>query len=426
MKQYSRDEFDRLENKTMQTQVGIIGAGPAGLMLSHLLHLQGINSIIIESKTRQEVESRIRAGVLEQGTIDLLNSTGVGERMMKEGHVHSGIEIQFNRERHRLNLEELTDGKQIMIYPQHEVIKDLLDARIKAGGKIIFEVTDVSLHQIESSSPVIRFMQEGELQEIHCDFIAGCDGFHGPSRQAIPESIRHEKQEIYPFGWLGILAKTPPANPELIYVAHDRGFALLSTRTPEIQRYYLQVNPNDSITDWSDERIWNELQLRVETKDGTKLEEGPIIQKSIVSMKSFVCETMQYGRLFIAGDAAHIVPPTGAKGMNLAISDVQILSEGIKQFYQSEIEELLNNYSEICLRRIWKAQRFSKWMTTLLHRNEKHSPFEYSIQLADLDYVTSSRAAAESLAENYIGLPIQWEKSEENKTAIDDALISNK
>ncbi|MFP3917145.1 4-hydroxybenzoate 3-monooxygenase [Lysinibacillus telephonicus] len=396
----------------MQTQVGIIGAGPAGLMLSHLLHLQGIESIILETKSQAQVESRIRAGVLEQGTVDLLKSTGIGERMMKEGFVHEGIVIQFNGKRHRLNFKELTGGKEIMVYSQHEVVKDLLEARLNAGGKVLFEVKDVSLHQIETNSPVIRFMHEGELQELHCDFIAGCDGFHGPSRQAIPVTIRQEKQEIYPFGWLGILAKTPPANNELIYATHERGFALLSTRTPEIQRYYLQVDPNDSISDWSDERIWEELQLRVETNDGWKLEEGPIIQKSIVSMRSFVCETMQYGRLFLAGDAAHIVPPTGAKGLNLAIGDVQVLAEGLKQFYRNASDRLLGDYSEICLKRIWKAQRFSKLMTELLHRNKEHSPFEYSIQLADLDYITSSRAAAESLAENYVGLPVQFPKYE--------------
>lgn len=397
---------------TMQTQVGIIGAGPAGLMLSHLLHLQGIESIILETKTRAEVESRIRAGVLEQGTVDLLNSTGVGERMAKEGFVHEGILIQFNGKRHRIDFKELTGGKEITVYSQHEVVKDLLQARLNEGGKVLFGVKDVSLHHIETNTPVIRFIQEGELQELHCDFIAGCDGFHGPSRQAIPETIRQEKQVLYPFSWLGILAETSPANDELIYASHERGFALLSTRTPEIQRYYLQVDPNDSITDWSDERIWEELHLRIETNDGWKIEEGPIIQKNIVPMRSFVCETMQYGRLFLAGDAAHIVPPTGAKGLNLAMGDVQVLAEGLKQFYKNASEKLLRDYSKICLGRIWKAQRFSKFMTELLHRNQNHSPFEYSIQLADLDYVTSSQAAAASLAENYVGLPVLIPKYE--------------
>lgn len=396
----------------MQTQVGIIGAGPAGLMLSHLLHLQGIESVILETKTRDEVENRIRAGVLEQGTVNLLNATGVGERMEKEGFVHEGIVLQFNGKRHRIDLKKLTGGKEITVYSQHEVVKDLLQTRIHANGKVIFGVQDVTLNEIESNIPVIKFSHEGVQKELHCDFIAGCDGFHGPSRKAIPETIRQEKQTIYPFSWLGILAKTSPANDELIYASHERGFALLSTRTPEIQRYYLQVDPSDSLANWSDEQIWEELHLRIETNNGWKLEEGPIIKKNIVPMRSFVCETMQYGRLFLAGDAAHIVPPTGAKGLNLAMGDVQVLSEGLKQFYRDANEDLLKDYTEICLRRIWKAQRFSKFMTELLHRNKNHSDFEYSIQLAELDYVTSSPAAAEALAENYVGLPIHLLKHE--------------
>lgn len=396
----------------MQTQVGIIGAGPAGLMLSHLLHLQGIESVILETKSRAEVESRIRAGVLEQGTVNLLKSTGVGERMEKEGFVHEGIILQFNNKRHRIDLKKLTGGKEITVYSQHEIVKDLLQTRLNADGKVIFGVKDVTLSEIETNSPVIEFSQEGVQKELQCDFIAGCDGFHGPSRKAIPETIRQEKQILYPFSWLGILVKTSPANDELIYASHERGFALLSTRTPEIQRYYLQVDPNDSITDWSDERIWEELHLRIETNNAWKLEEGPIIKKNIVPMRSFVCETMQHGRLFLAGDAAHIVPPTGAKGLNLAMGDVQVLSEGLKQFYRDADEKLLKDYTEICLRRIWKAQRFSKFMTELLHRNKDHSDFEYSIQLADLDYVTSSLAAAETLAENYVGLPIHLLKHE--------------
>ncbi|MFC0557636.1 4-hydroxybenzoate 3-monooxygenase [Halalkalibacter alkalisediminis] len=392
----------------MKTQVGIIGAGPAGLMLSHLLHLEGIESVIFENRTREEIEGTIRAGVLEQGTVDLLNVTGVGERMMREGHLHHGIELQFNGIRHRVNMHELTEGKSIMVYPQHEVIKDLVAARLEAGAEIYFSVSDVSLHDVDSDSPKIRFKHDGGEQELTCDFIAGCDGFHGPSRKMIPESIREEKQQIYPFGWLGILAETPIANPELIYSNHDRGFALISTRTPEIQRHYIQVDPNDDINNWSDDRIWTELKARVET-DGWKLPDGPIIQKNIVSMRSFVCEPMQYGRLFIAGDAAHIVPPTGAKGLNLAMSDVQVLKRGIVTFYETGSQDMLSRYSEIALRRIWKAQRFSWWMTTMLHRNFNHSSFERSIQLSELEYVTSSRAALTSLSENYIGLPLEWE-----------------
>lgn len=392
----------------MRTQVGIIGAGPAGLLLSHLLHLQGIESIILESRSREDIEGTIRAGVLEQGTVDLLNSTGVGERMMREGHVHDGIELQFNGKRHRIDFHELTGGKRTMVYAQHEVIKDLVAARLHAAGQIYFNVSDVNLRQIESTTPKIQFRlePEGELQEIECDFIAGCDGFHGPSRQAIPANVRIEKQKIYPFGWLGILAKTPPVNPELIYANHERGFALLSTRSPEIQRHYIQVDPKDDIKNWSDDRIWTELHARVDLDDWI-LKDGPIIQKNIVSMRSFVCETMRYGNLFLAGDAAHIVPPTGAKGLNLAAADVQVLARGLSEYYRSSEEDLLNRYSEICLRRIWKAQRFSYWMTTMLHRNFEHSSFEYNVQLAELDYVTSSQTAATSLAENYVGLPME-------------------
>ncbi len=393
----------------MRTQVGIIGAGPAGLLLSHLLHLLGIESIILESRTREQIEGTIRAGVLEQGTVDLLNNTGVGSRMMAEGHVHDGIELQFNGFRHRIDLHELTGGKRIMVYAQHEVIKDLVAARLAAGAQIYFNVCDVSLHNIETSTPKISFRHEpeGELQEIDCDFIAGCDGFHGPSRQAIPANIRVEKQKVYPFGWLGILAETPPVNPELIYSNHERGFALISTRSPEIQRHYLQVDPKDDINNWSDDRIWTELHARVDL-EGWSIQEGPISQKNIVSMRSFICETMRHGRLFLAGDAAHIVPPTGAKGLNLAASDIQVLSRGIAKFYQAGSEYILDRYADICLRRIWKAQRFSFWMTTMLHCDFEKSPFEHGVQLAELDYVTSSQAASTSLAENYVGLPLEW------------------
>jgi p-hydroxybenzoate 3-monooxygenase len=392
----------------VRTQVGIIGAGPAGLMLSHLLHLQGIDSIILESRSRHDIEGTIRAGVLEQGTVDILNASGVGERMMREGHVHEGVELQFNGSRHRIDFPELTGGKRIMVYPQHEVIKDLVAARLKENASIYFNVSDVELLEIETTHPKIKFKNElGEFQLIDCDFIAGCDGFHGPSRQAIPKNKRIEKQQIYPFGWLGILAETPQVNPELIYAHHERGFALLSTRTPSIQRHYLQVDPHDDIANWSDERIWSELHARVDM-DGWVLKEGPIFQKNIVSMRSFVCETMQYGRLFLAGDAAHIVPPTGAKGLNLAVADIQVLSQGIREFYDSGQQATLENYSAICLKRVWKAQRFSWWMTTMLHRNEKHSPFEYGIQLTELENVTSSRNAAANLAENYVGLPLHF------------------
>ncbi|WP_256761948.1 4-hydroxybenzoate 3-monooxygenase [Cohnella sp. WQ 127256] len=392
----------------MKTQVGIIGAGPAGLMLSHLLYLQGIESVILESRSREEIEGTIRAGVLEQGTVDLLNEMGVGERMMREGHFHKGFEFRFNRQGHRIDVHELTGGKYITVYAQHEVIKDLVAARLQAGGTILFNVGDVSLHDVDTSTPKIRYRpdKDGELQEIVCDYIGGCDGFHGPSRPMIPQANRTEYQKVYPHGWLGILVKAPSSVSELVYANHERGFALLSTRSPEVQRFYLQVNPKDDIKEWSDDRIWSELHARLETRDGFQLLEGPIFQKSIVSMRSFVCDPMQYGRLFLAGDSAHIVPPTGAKGLNLAAADVKVLAEGLKSFYATGDSEMLNRYTEICLRRVWLAERFSYRMTNMLHRNPEHTPFEHQIQLAELDYITSSRAASMSIAENYVGLPM--------------------
>lgn len=393
----------------LKTKVGIIGAGPAGLMLSHILSLHGIDSIVLERKSREQIEATIRAGVLEQGTVDLINEVGIGERMMNEGAVHEGIELQFNGKRSRINMKELTNGKKIMLYAQHEVLKDLIQARIERAGKILFNVENVELHDLTTKRPRITFEKNGVEEEIECDFIAGCDGFHGPSRQSIPQEIRKEKEHIYPFGWLGILTKTPPVNPELIYSYHDRGFALLSTRSREIQRHYIQVNPNDDINNWSDDRIWTELYERTKTEDGWEITDGPIIQKNIVSMRSYVCETMRYGNLFLAGDAAHIVPPTGAKGLNLAMTDIMVLSEGLKLFYQVGNEELLDRYADICLRRIWKAQRFSAWMTNMLHRNPAHSEFDKRLQIAELDFTTNSKSAAASLAENYVGLPLEWQ-----------------
>jgi p-hydroxybenzoate 3-monooxygenase len=392
----------------MHTQVGIIGAGPAGLFLAQLLHMKGIESIIIESRTREEIEGTIRAGVLEQGTVDLMNDMGVGSRMMKEAHFHKGFELRFNGKGHRINVHELTGGKYVTVYAQHEVIKDLIAERLHTGGEIHFNAGEVSLHDVDTKSPKIRFRKDkvGDLEEITCDYIAGCDGFRGPSRPTIPESVRKEYQKVYPFSWLGILTEAPPSAPELVYANHARGFALLSTRSPEIQRLYLQVDAKDDIANWSDDRIWTELHARLETREGFQLIEGPIFQKSILSMRSFVCDPMQYGRLFLAGDAAHIVPPTGAKGLNLAVADVQVLAKGLESYYSSGKTELLERYTDVCLRRIWKAERFSWFMTTTLHRNDNFSPFEHKIQLAELDYLTSSRAASMSLAENYIGLPM--------------------
>ncbi|QQE77717.1 4-hydroxybenzoate 3-monooxygenase [Alicyclobacillus sp. SO9] len=395
-----------------KTQVGIIGAGPAGLMLAHLLQRRGIESIVLESRTRKEIEGTIRAGVLEQGTVDLMNETGVGDRLMREGHFHHGIELRFNRKGHRINMHELTGGKNVTVYAQHEVIKDLVAARLNQGGEILFNVGDVSLHDVDTDSPKIRFRpdKDGEVQEIECDYIAGCDGFHGPSRPAIPASVRKEYDTVLPYGWLGILIEAPPSAPELIYTNHPRGFALVSTRSAEIQRLYIQVDPKDEIANWSDDRIWTELHARTETEDGWTLIEGPIIQKGIVSMRSFVCDPLQYGRLFLAGDAAHIVPPTGAKGLNLAVADVQVLARAFSHVYQTGDDTLLQSYSSTCLRRVWKAERFSWYMTSMLHRKAEQSPFEQQIQLAELDYVTSSEAASKSLAENYVGLPMEYEE----------------
>ena len=390
----------------METQVGIVGAGPAGLLLSHLLHLQGIDSVVLELRSRMDIESTIRAGVLEQGTVNLLAEVGLGERMKREGAVHRGIVLRFSGRDHRIDLHGLTGGKAITLYAQHEVIKDLVKARLDAGGRLLFEVTDVSVHDFDTSAPKIRFRSDGEPQELTCDFIAGCDGFHGVCRPSVPAARRTEYKRIYPFGWFGILAHAPMSSPELIYANHDRGFALVSTRTPEIQRLYFQCDPHDDLANWPDDRIWQELGARLATTDGWKLIAGPIIQKDIVAMRSFVVEPMQYGRLFLAGDAAHIVPATGAKGMNLAVADVRVLAHALSEYFASRSVALLDRYSETCLRRVWRAQRFSRWMTVVTHRFEGEGAFGRQLQLAELDYVTSSRAASMSLAENYVGLPM--------------------
>ena len=390
----------------METQVGIVGAGPAGLLLSHLLHLQGIDSVVLELRSRMDIESTIRAGVLEQGTVNLLAEVGLGERMKREGAVHRGIVLRFSGRDHRIDLHGLTGGKAITLYAQHEVIKDLVKARLDAGGRLLFEVTDVSVHDFDTSAPKIRFRSDGEPQELTCDFIAGCDGFHGVCRPSVPAARRTEYKRIYPFGWFGILAHAPLSSPELIYANHDRGFALVSTRTPEIQRLYFQCDPHDDLANWPDDRIWQELGARLATTDGWKLIAGPIIQKDIVAMRSFVVEPMQYGRLFLAGDAAHIVPATGAKGMNLAVADVRVLAHALSEYFASRSVALLDRYSETCLRRVWRAQRFSRWMTVVTHRFEGEDAFGRQLQLAELDYVTSSRAASMSLAENYVGLPM--------------------
>jgi p-hydroxybenzoate 3-monooxygenase len=405
----------------MRTQVGIVGGGPAGTLLSHLLHLQGIESVVLELRSREEVETTVRAGVLEHGTAELLRETGVGERMDREGAVHEGIELRFGGRGHRIDFPELTGGRKIVIYGQQEVVKDLYAARLKADGQIIFEAAATGLRDLDSATLKIRFRRGAELdldagtirfhgdaeeEEITCDFLAGCDGFFGPCRISIPEDVRKEHVRTYPFGWFGILVEGPPSTEELIYTLHERGFALVSTRSPEIQRLYFQCDPEDDVDNWPDDRVWEEMQARLDTDDGWTLQKSRIFQKDIVRMRSFICEPMQYGRLFLAGDAAHIVPPTGAKGMNLAVADVRVLARALTEFYSSGRTDLLDAYSETCLRRVWKASRFSWWMTSMLHRFHDDDEFRYRLQLAELDYVTSSRAASTSLAENYVGLPM--------------------
>jgi len=392
-----------LDGALMRTQIGIVGAGPAGLLLSHLLHLDGIDSVVIETRSRQEIEATIRAGVLEQGTVDLLKATGVGERMQREGFVHQGIYLRFGGRSHRIDFPSLTGGRAIMVYAQHEVIKDLVAARLAAGGKILFEVKDAAVYDLDTREPKIRYHHNGKLVELGCDFIAGCDGFHGIARPSIPSRLRHEFTRVYPFGWFGILVEAPPSTDELIYAHHDRGFALVSTRSPQIQRLYLQCDPNDEVKNWPDSRIWEELHARLETGDGWRLAEGRIFQKGIIAMRSLVVEPMQYGRLFLAGDAAHIVPPTGAKGMNLAIADVRVLARALASFYKSGRTDLLSQYSETCLRRVWRAEHFSWWMTSMLHVPPGDDPFDRQLRLSQLRYVTASLGAATSLAENYVG-----------------------
>lgn len=390
----------------VRTQVGIVGAGPAGLVLSQLLHLQGIESIVVENKSRQHVEERVRAGVLEQGTVDLMVEMGVGERLKREGLVHHGIELRFNEKSHRIDFQDLTGGKGITIYSQHEVVKDLTNARLDAGGQIHFEVENVCVAGFDADAATISYKRGEQDFEIHCDFIAGCDGFHGVCRPSLPHGVLATYEREYPFGWLGILAEAPPSSDELIYASHTRGFALLSMRTPQISRLYIQCDPDEDVGRWPDDKIWHELKTRL-ARNGWTLTQGPVLQKGVTGMRSFVVEPMQYGRLFLAGDSAHIVPPTGAKGLNLAVADVRILARALHEFYKTGRRDLLDSYSDTCLRRVWKVQRFSWWMTSMLHKFPDESPFDYRRRLAELDYVTSSRVAAQTLAENYVGLPME-------------------
>jgi p-hydroxybenzoate 3-monooxygenase len=389
----------------METQVGIVGAGPAGLVLAHLLHLAGVESVVLEDRSRAHVEERIRAGVLEQPTVDLLDGAGVAERLHREGLVHHGIEIRFDGLRHRIALSDLTGGKAITIYGQQELVKDLIDARLATGRSILFEVEDVRVEGLGTERPSISFRSDGREETLTCDYIAGCDGFHGITRSSIPDGVLRTYERDYPFAWLGILAAVAPSTDELIYAAHDRGFALHSLRSPTISRLYLQVSPGEDVGAWSDDRIWAELRTRLATNDGWTLTDGPILDKAITPLRSFVVEPMQYGRLFLAGDAAHIVPATGAKGLNLAVSDVRALSQALVGHYRAGDESGLAGYTERCLRRVWRVQDFSWWMSSMLHRLPDGDGFASRLQRAQLDWLVSSEAASRSLAENYVGLP---------------------
>jgi p-hydroxybenzoate 3-monooxygenase len=390
----------------MRTQVGIVGAGPAGLMLSHLLHLAGIESIIVENRSRAYCEARLRAGLIEQWAIDLLIDTGVGARLKREGMFHNGIYLSFENSLHRIDFRRLV-SKGVAIYGQQEVVKDLIARRLADGGQILFEVEDTSVHDLDGERPRIRFRHAGKAQEIACDFVGGCDGFHGICRPSVPAGALTAYERVYPFGWLGILAEAPPVADELIYAYHARGFALFTMRSPSLARYYLQCAPDEDLARWPDERIWEELAARLCEPARRTLVAGRMLEKSVTAMRSFVCEPMQFGRLFLAGDAAHIVPPTGAKGMNLALADVRVLARAIEAFYRARRSDLLESYSRTCLDRVWKGQRFSWWMTQMLHRFSFENDFDHRRQLAELDYVTTSEAAAISLAENYAGLPME-------------------
>jgi p-hydroxybenzoate 3-monooxygenase len=391
----------------MRTQVGIIGAGPAGLMLAHLLQRKGIESVILEKHTREHIERRVRAGVLEQSTVDLLNETGLGERMQREGMLHHGIQLSFGGGRHHIEFSELT-GRAITVYGQQEVVKDLVKARLASGGAIHFSVEAIGLRALDSENPRIRFLADGTEHELTCDFVAGCDGFHGVSRQTIPTDVLSVIEHIYPFAWLGILAQAPPVQDELVYAYHERGFALFSMRSPEVTRLYLQVAPDEDISSWPDDRIWSELHARLDGGDGWRVNDGSVLEKSITTMRSFVVEPMQYQRLYLVGDSAHIVPPTGAKGLNLAVADAFVLARALNAHYWHASATELERYSRTCLKRVWRAEHFSWWMTSMLHRFPGADPFRERLQLSQLEYVAHSPAAAKSLAENYVGLPLDW------------------
>lgn len=389
----------------MRTTVGIIGAGPAGLLLARLLHNAGIDSVVLESRDRAYVEHRQRAGILEQGTVDVLRAAGAAERMDREGLRHDGIELRFDRKRHRVDFPALTDGRSVMVYAQTEVCKDLIALQLKEGGPLLFEAEALAVEGADTDSPRVRFRHEGVEAVLACDYVVGCDGFWGVARKAIPAELAQVFERTYPFGWLGILADVAPSHDELVYARHDRGFALLSMRSPSVSRLYLQVPEGTDAEEWGDDEIWTELERRFETADDWRLERGPITQKSVTPMRSYVHEPMRHGRLFLAGDAAHIVPPTGAKGLNLAVGDVVTFARALTYQRETGSAELLERYSETCLRRVWQAERFSYDMTTMLHRAPAADPFEDRLQLARLERLASSRAAETELAEGYTGFP---------------------
>ncbi len=389
-----------------RTQVGIVGAGPSGLLLSHLLEELGIHSVVLENRTQEYVIARVRAGVLEHGVVDVLRAAGLAQRVEAEGLVHEGIELRFNGHGHRIAMSDLAGGRTITVYGQNKLVEDLIAARATSGGTLLYEVSDVSLHNLDTTRPTIRYRHDGREESFECDVVAGCDGFHGVSRASIPEGCLTEYERVYPFGWLGILAEVAPSTNELIYAYHDRGFALHSLRSPSVSRLYLQVAAGDDLTGWSDDRIWSELQQRLASDDGWALQEGPVIEKGIAPLRSFVAEPMRYGRLFLAGDAAHIVPPTGAKGLNLAVADVVVLAHVIADYYATGSETGFDRYSAACLKRVWQGERFSWMMTSMLHRFPDEGEFVRRLQLAQLEQVVSSRAAATALAESYVGLPI--------------------
>ncbi|MCY4397593.1 MAG: 4-hydroxybenzoate 3-monooxygenase [Rhodospirillaceae bacterium] len=389
----------------LRTQVGIVGAGPAGLLLSQLLHNAGIESVVLERHDRAYVEGRIRAGVLEQGTVDLLTAAGVGARLQREGLVHEGVEVALDGRRHRIDMKALTGGSCVTVYGQTQIQKDLFERRFGDNANIVLEAAPVSLHDVETDRPSLRYLRDGVEHRVDCDFIAGCDGFHGICRASIPADRLDLFERVYPFAWLGILANTRPVSDELVYTSSPRGFALFSMRSTRVSRLYLQCTPDEDLNEWSDDRIWTELQRRLGPEASAGMETGPSTEKSIAPMRSFVAEPMRWGNLFLAGDAAHIVPPTGAKGLNLAVADVRVLAQAFDTYYRTGSADRLDAYSDTCLKRVWKAQRFSWWLTSLLHRFPDRSAFDGRVQRAELQYVLDSAAGQQTLAENYTGLP---------------------